>query len=88
MAVCFQLSKKGADTFTPEKLSAVDDDLCEYVGATPDSSKYYREWVDIEGLYLAIGKSFEYIRENVDPSRRVITDFLEKYYDVNSFSSR
>jgi hypothetical protein len=88
MAVCFQLSKKGADTFTPEKLSSVDNALCEYVGVAPDTDEYYREWVDIEGFYLAIGKSFEFIRETVDPSRRVIVDFLEKYYDVNSFSSR
>lgn len=88
MAVCFQLSKKGAKSFTPEKLSAVDDALCEYVGVTPDVDKYYKMWVDIEGFYLACGKSFEYIRENVDPSRRVIADFLEKYYEVDSFSSR
>lgn len=85
MGVCFQLSKKGVQPFTPEKLSDVDNVLCEYLGVEPDKVKYHRYWVDTEGFALACGKSFDWMRENHDKNRLVIIDFLDRYYDCDNW---
>ena len=80
MPVCFQLSKKGVEPFTPEKLSDIDNRMCEYFGVEPDKRKYFRYWVDIEGFALACGKSFQWMRENHDMDRLPIIEFLDGNY--------
>jgi len=86
VAVFFQLSKKTNPEFTPEKFSDVDTHICAYFGVPVDKHHYYRQWFDIEGFSLAMGKSFDWMRENY-PDRLPIIDFLDRYYTSNDWRS-
>jgi len=85
MPVCFQLSRKISPVFTPVKLSLIDEEICDYFGVEPDDKQYFRYWVDIEGFALACGKSFDWMRENHDPDRRAIIDWLDENFNADSW---
>lgn len=79
MPYCFRLYRKSevihnqeAQKFTcvvkplePVALQKVDEEICQMLGVPVDPKYYHQSWYDIIGLYLALGKSFEWIIEEV-----------------------
>lgn len=82
MPSCFSLTKRGHNR--PSNLQDVDRDICEHLGVKVDPMNWYSNWYNTIGLSLAIGHSFEKIKEFF-PERAQVIDFLEQNYDVNSW---
>ncbi len=68
-------------------LIEVDEDMCKVVGVEPDDVTFYKEWVDTVGFGLAVGRTYNEIRENF-PDHGDVIDYLETYYDNDSFRDR
>lgn len=85
MPNCFTLTKRGAEE--PAKFIDIDNAMCEFFAVTPDEDQYYKMWYDIEGLGLAMGKDWDYMREKM-PERKPIIDWLEANYLPNAWSER
>ena len=89
MPSCFALTKKGQSERA--SLSEVDDRMREHFGAEPDSVKFYCGWYGYIGLSLAMGRTFNQIRDmltkyNGDSSGpRAIVDWLDANYTVESW---
>jgi hypothetical protein len=92
MPNCIQYRRKGEkDAITLAKL---DDEVCEYLGVTPDPNKFYLGWFDYIGLFHAMGKSNDWIRESIeelgpDSKYRIaygkILDYLEENFTTNAW---
>ena len=89
MPACFQLFPKGSDE--PARFSAIDDAMCAHFGVQPDAARYYRYWYDIEGFGLAMGRTFDDMRQRdeeapPEESRRAIIDWLDEHYTADSWT--
>jgi hypothetical protein len=84
MPNCFTLTPKGATE--PEKLADIDNKLCAHFGVEPDPEHYYQMWVDIEGLALAMGRDWQWMRENFDPERLPIINWLDEHYTPDAWA--
>lgn len=71
-------------------LIEVDNELCEALGVTPDDDRFYREWVDLVGFSLALGKSFDETRDifKTDADLQRVIGHLESRYDNTSYHGR
>lgn len=85
MPNCFTLTPKGGTE--PANLCAVDEALCQHLGKPVDPKHWHRGWYDIEGLALAMGKDWNWMRETF-PEREPIIAFLEANYDANAWAMR
>ena len=79
MPVHFQLYKHDSDT--PETLSQVDKVICAFIGVEVDPVYWVADWYNTIGFSLALGHSFDKIRE-LFPDKVQITNFIEDNYDV------
>jgi hypothetical protein len=66
MPICFQLYDKSKPEEGPVSLSKVDEEMCEHFQVPCDPIKYLGGWFDCIGFRLALGKTFEEIREQID----------------------
>jgi hypothetical protein len=85
MPNCFTLTRKG--DAKPSNLVEVDEALCQHFGAEIHPTRWYREWYNIEGLAFAVGKDWEWMRENF-PERLAVIDYLQEHYIVNAWYER
>lgn len=63
MPVCFQLTRKSDVASGPVKLNDIDAEMCLHFNAPCDEVKYHAGWYDCVGFRVAVGKTFEHIRE-------------------------
>lgn len=63
MPVCFQLYDKTKPGEPPVVLTEIDRLMCEHFEHPCDPVKYLNGWYDCIGFRLALGRSFEQIRE-------------------------
>ena len=82
MPNCFQLLER--DTNTPASFADIDEQLCNHFNTPVDEKLYYRAWYDVVGLGLAMGKSFEQLREML-PEYIDIIDFLDAHYTTTAW---
>lgn len=61
MPSCFQLYPKGEKE--PKILQHIDDEMRVHFEVPPDPDHWLGNWYDTIGFRLALGKSFEQIRE-------------------------
>ena len=47
----------------PSSLAQVDDDLCKFLGVTPDPDICYAHWFDIIGFAIACGRTLDQLIE-------------------------
>ena len=82
----FQLINKSTDEAAI--LSDVDTKLWEHFeGAEPENNTcWYQGWYDVIGLAIAMGKDFEWCRENFTEYTAII-DYLDARYTTNAFYS-
>jgi hypothetical protein len=59
--------------------------MCAHFGVTPDPVTWYQNWENIEGLGLAMGFSWDKMRE-INPDRKEIIDWLEANYDADAWA--
>lgn len=85
MPNCFTLTRIGETQ--PSTLARVDEELCRYFGEPVDDSRYFASWVDCEGFALALGLSWEWMREEW-PARIQIIDYLCSNYEADAFAYR
>jgi len=84
MPNCFTLTPKGATE--PEALQSIDEKLCKLLGEEVHPRLYVHLWVDVEGLALACGKDWAWMREHFDAERKPIIDFLEANYTPDAWA--
>lgn len=63
MPACFQLYDKSKPGEGPVVLPRIDEAICLALSVPCDPIKYYNYWFDSIGFRLAIGKTFDQIRE-------------------------
>ena len=85
MPACFTLTKKGEDK--PSRPIDIDEAMCAHLGAEVHPTEYHRSWYDTIGLALAVGKDWNWMRENRISDSRII-DWLEEHYIPNSWHQR
>ena len=85
MPNCFTLTPIGATE--PATLASIDEALCAHLGVPVHPSQYHARWVDLEGFALAMGKDWNWMRENFD-GREPIISWLESNYTVDAFAYR
>ena len=83
MPNCFQLLRNG----TPVNLVDVDKEMCKAFGAECDPDKWYRSWYNIIGFGLALGRTWDDLRE-IDPEDVDVVDWLEANYTVKAWAER
>lgn len=82
MPSCFALYDKA--TGEQQALQDVDKKICEYLDVPVDEENWVQNWYNTVGLSLAVGHSFEKIREFF-PEKEAVISFLQENYDVNSW---
>ena len=85
MPNCFTLTKKGEKE--PSLLNDIDKELCELLNE-PFSTQYYvAAWYDTIGLCLAIGHSWDKMRETFEGSEKLqkVIDYLEENYTTDAW---
>jgi hypothetical protein len=87
MPNCFQLYKKGEEE--PSILQDVDNDLwLKFEGSIPEpNDKWYQNWYNTVGLLLAMGESFDQIKENASIEMYVVVSYLERIYTHSAWYS-
>ena len=73
MPACFQLWKKGENS--PSSFQDIDVEICNLFGEEVDPIKYILGWYDAIGFRIAMGKSFEEIRQEYIENIRKVGDF-------------
>ena len=88
MPACFMLIDKV--TGKSAKFSEIDDKLCEALGRVPDEEKFLHSWYDCIGLSLAMGKTWDEIREifKDDEVMILIANWIEGRYTADSWYER
>lgn len=103
MPNCFSLTRKSDMDSGPVGLNAIDAELCQHFGYRCDEKRWLNEWYNIIGFGLAIGKTFEDLRndtlENLtrpgenpyefgDKLNLAIIDYLEANFVPNAWVER
>lgn len=85
MPACIQLFKKGEST--PTTFQQIDEEICAHFNVPCDPVRWYEQWYDCICVFLAMGKSFDYVRETYKDYPRLveITDWLEANYRPNAW---
>jgi hypothetical protein len=100
MPACFQLYPKGSDQ--PAKFQEIDAELCHVFNTDCHPDYYLCGWYNYIGFSLAIGKTFEEIRQTIDEGIlsnntstkehawwcdiRDILDYLDANYTSNAWT--
>lgn len=83
MPVCFQLYRKSDMAAGPVSFQLIDDEMREHFKAEPDPEFYYECWYDTIGSGLALGHSFEELKEFF-PDKIEIIDWMAKRFTADS----
>lgn len=102
MPNCFQLFRIGSESKEPESLNQIDRELCQVLGLEEHPTIYVGCWFDMIGRDIAMGGTFETIRddymvmraEKPDDEHNVrfyddllkMLDYLEKNFTPNSWA--
>lgn len=100
MPNCFQLTKKGNNE--PSMLQDVDKAICDYFNVLCDEKCWYHDWFGSIGFSIALGSSFDKLRQCYDgycligtPEEikywgrmREIVDFLDREYTTTAWAER
>jgi hypothetical protein len=86
MPNCFQLLRDGAAV----PLAAIDEEMCRHFESPCHPIYYYANWYDTIGYKLAMGQSFDQIRETLTayPQLVKIANWLEQNFAVSSWYER
>lgn len=97
MPNCFQLIGKVTKTAT--SFAEIDDAICKELNVPMSETKYYLGWYDFIGLSLALGSSFDKIRQSLRPKEHdtpddlhwaeqmlKIVDYLDEHYVSNAWA--
>lgn len=85
MPACFQLYRKEDPTAGAVRFVEVDDKMCAHFGAPVHESNYYENWYNEVGMGLAMGHTWDKLREiyHAYPRTLAIIDYLEDNYTTN-----
>jgi hypothetical protein len=102
MPACFQLIDR--QTGQPAIFQQIDDKMRESFGAPPNDKEYMNGWYDSIGFRLALGKTWNDIRDEFEleyrsdvnsgrersiyPRLISITNWLEDHYESSSWYQR
>ncbi len=77
-------------TGKPVDFIEIDTLMCEHFNVEPNPEKWFRNWYNIHGLALAMGRSWDKIRDicGDDTVLIEITDWLEKHYQPDAWYQR
>lgn len=82
-----RVTKKGEKT--PTNLQEVDEELCKAFGQEVHPVLYLWNWYDMIGLYLALGKDWEWIQNELQTEElKKVAGYLEEHYDVKAWLER
>jgi hypothetical protein len=92
MAAYIQLLNR--ETGQAETFVDIDTKMCEHFGVPVDEEKYYMSWYDLICFSLALGQTYEQIRERwLEYGELVrrdleILEWLEERYEPKSWMGR
>lgn len=84
MPANFTLTSKAHPEDGPARLSKIDDDMREHFHAPPDDLNAYESWYSTIGFALAVGRTWDEIRESF-PEKLEIINWLDEHYTPNSW---
>lgn len=84
MPNCFTLTKKDIPNAKPAQFQHIDDAMREHFGAPANAEEWYMDWYNSVGLGLAMGNSFEKLREII-PDLTPVIDYLDANYTADSW---
>lgn len=77
-------------TGEPTAFNQIDDDMRKQFNQPPNDEKYLWHWYDVIGLGLALGETWDEIREmqKDDPELLGVIDYLERHYEAEAWAMR
>jgi len=83
----FTLTRKSNIEAGPVNFATIDEEICAHLGVEVDNVHWYAGWYDNIGLMLAIGKSWNEMREIFKDSDALlpVIDFLEANFTANAW---
>lgn len=66
MPNCFSLTRRSALEAGPVVLQQIDDEMRAHFGAPEDPNHWLNGWYDYIGFSLAMGKSPEWLQQDID----------------------
>jgi hypothetical protein len=88
MPNCFALTAiQDGEVANRTSLPMVDDIMRTAFGAEPSATEWYCGWYDTIGLGLAMGHSWDKLRDIFKDSERLLTiiEYLEQHYAVDTW---
>lgn len=87
MPSCYQLARKTTPkSFVPLALQQVDKEMCEHFNVPCDEKLWFRNWHNWLGFGLAVGWSFDKLRETFPEQENIeIINWIEENYEVSAF---
>jgi len=86
MAAYFQMFPLGSTD--AESFQDIDDKMCAHFGVPPDPKWYYKGWYDTIGFALAMGKSWDWMREHYSEGLHPVIEYLETRYRAENWYGR
>lgn len=85
MPNCFTLTRKGENK--PSNFQDIDEAMCKAFNAPVHPDNWYRNWYNTIGMGLAMGNSWDKLREIFDDQVDLI-DWVELNYTVDTWHER
>lgn len=91
MPNCFTLTHKGENK--PSTFQDIDEAMCKFFGAPVHPDDWYRNWYNTVGIGLAVGNSWDKLREIFDDLDDLddlddVIDWLELNYTADAWCER
>lgn len=95
----YSLTRKSAPEGGPVHAQQIDDEMRVHFGAPPSATEWFRQWKDYVGMYLAMGRTFEYLRnlpnynnepwpENLKREWIEVIDWLDANFVADAWAGR
>ena len=86
MPNCFTLTSKANPEAGPVPFAQIDDEMRTHFDEPPDDKAYLGGWYDTIGLSLAMGHSWDKMREIFSPGTCKLVDYLEERYTPDAWA--
>lgn len=87
MPNCYRLVRKDGAAQQPgnQLFIDIDEAMCAHFGVQPHAENWFRNWENKFGLAMAMGMTYDQIRDKIPPDREDdfdVLNWLESHYNI------
>lgn len=91
MSAILRLTEKSTgELFTGMSLIEIDNVMCLCLGVVPDRDHWYKNWMNMVGVSLAFGRTFDEMRDDFSdyPKMLEVINWIDTYFVNSSYCGR